>query len=248
MPVQVAFTLLRTCAIPLVNYWMRTTPPTASYKLAEEFDKLVLQTASNILALPSPLSTAAKHQLNLPVKKGGFGLRSMMQLADVAWISAMGQAIQYCSQFAGKDKPSKQVAKPLDECAARINDLIGQCRLPGTGNDFWETYMKDPIHPGLQKELMELITDKKQEELRLEEAKRSKSDEARWRSISLEHTGLWITTTPSHQLYRVADGHFRTAARIRLGLPHTMISDTVHVVRVFTSYRNTSYLVAVSLA
>ena len=219
MPVQVAFTLLRTCAIPLVNYWMRTTPPTASYKLAEEFDKLVLQTASSILALPSPLSTVAKHQLNLPVKKGGFGLRSMMQLADVAWISAMGQAIQYCSQFAGKDKPSKQVAKPLDECVARINDMIGQCRLPGTGNDFWETYMKDPIHPGLQKELMELITDKKQEELRLEEGKRSKSDEARWRSISLEHTGLWITTTPSHQLYRVADGHFRAAARIRLGLP-----------------------------
>jgi len=218
MPVQVAFTLLRTCAIPLVNYWMRTTPPPASYKLAEEFDKLVLQTASSILALPSPLSTAAKHQLNLPVKKGGFGLRSLTQLADVAWVSAMGQAIQYCSQFAGRDKPSREVAKPLDECLARINDAIEQCRLPGTGNDFWETYMKDPIHPGLQKEIMDLITDKKQEEL-MREGRQNQSDEARWRSISLEHTGLWITTTPSHKFYRVGDGHFRAAARIRLGLP-----------------------------
>jgi hypothetical protein len=48
MSTQVAFTLLRMCAVPLVNYWMRTTPPPASYDLAREFDLLVMQAASEM--------------------------------------------------------------------------------------------------------------------------------------------------------------------------------------------------------
>ena len=74
--VQVAFTLLRACAIPVVQYWMRTSPPASTGVLAENFDDLVMQAALTILDIPTA-STLARYQLRLPVKMGGFGLRSM---------------------------------------------------------------------------------------------------------------------------------------------------------------------------
>ena len=79
LPVQVAFTLLRACAIPVAQYWMRTSPPASTGVLAENFDDLVMQAALTILDIPTA-STLARYQLRLPVKMGGFGLRSMASL------------------------------------------------------------------------------------------------------------------------------------------------------------------------
>ena len=100
LPVQVAFTLLRACAIPVAQYWMRTSPPASAGVLVENFDDLVMQAALTILDIPTA-STLARYQLRLPVKMGGFGLRPMAELADGAWVAALAQAVQYCQIYVG---------------------------------------------------------------------------------------------------------------------------------------------------
>ena len=52
----------------------------------------------------------------------------------------------------------------------------------------------------------------------------NKSEYARLLGVRAEQAGLWVTTTPTHPLFRIADEHFRIAARIRLGVvPHDHI-------------------------
>jgi hypothetical protein len=215
MSTQVAFTLLRMSAVPLVQYWIRTTPPTASKRLAGDFDNLILRAASKILALPASLDTVARHQLNLPVKKGGFGLRSMKQLADAAWISATGQALQHCSQLVDWKGPTKMVTDPMERCLRRLNERMEQALLPQTAREFYDKYTKEPVVPGLQKEIMEIIEDKEHYKF-LRGRVNKEVDSARWRCVAAEYAGLWLTTAPTHYMFRVADNHFRAASRILL--------------------------------
>ena len=69
MPAQVAYQILRMCAIPVIQYWMRTTPPTASTELARVFDEEILLLAESLLSLPR-CSDLAQKQLFLPVRMG----------------------------------------------------------------------------------------------------------------------------------------------------------------------------------
>ena len=55
---------------------------------------MVLDTATSILKLP-PLSYEAKIQLTLPIRHGGFGLRSMVLTSPAAWWSALAQAFHF---------------------------------------------------------------------------------------------------------------------------------------------------------
>ena len=84
MPSQTGFLLLRMCAVPLVQYWIRTSPPTASAELAEAFDDEIMQAARAIMNLPV-LSDLAQKQIVLPVTAGGFGLRSMKMITTSSW-------------------------------------------------------------------------------------------------------------------------------------------------------------------
>jgi hypothetical protein len=67
--------------------------------MAEEFDEKVMRAAAKILDIEQ-LSTEAKYQLKLPVARGGFGLRSMAQARDAAWVATMAQSVQFCVQHA----------------------------------------------------------------------------------------------------------------------------------------------------
>ena len=63
--------------VPRMNYWSRVVSPDALLPTVTAFDKMVLDTATSILKLP-PLSYEAQLQLTLPIRHGGFGLRSMV--------------------------------------------------------------------------------------------------------------------------------------------------------------------------
>ena len=221
MPAQVAFTLLRMCAIPLVLYWMRTSPPSASATLADEFDELVAQAASSILAIPT-IPTLARQQLTLPVSMGGFGLRSMSQLADAAWISAQAQAARYAVHLLDNGRPSEATRAPLEECLDRLNKKIGHQALPYYAADFWAKFVEKPAGPGMQKEIMTFVLERMRNQITgSPSVEHNAEEQARWVAVSAQHAGLWITTTPSHYLFRITSEHYRTAARIRLGLaPH----------------------------
>ena len=203
---------------------MRTAPADATTKLATSFDERVLQAASTILGITN-LHTDARYQLRLPVKKGGFGLRSMKQLADAAWVSAVAQAAQYCKRLLVGGRLSSAMAATIGQCVRRLNEGAGYVIFPEVPERFWGKYVEKPAEPGLQKETMTLIIEREHERfLRSEMVERDNTTRARWIGISAEHAGLWITTSPTHPLYRLTDEHFKQAARIRLGLtPHEHI-------------------------
>ena len=221
MPAQIAFTLLRMCGVPRVLYWMRTTPPTASGDLAETFDELVMETASTILSIPT-LDTMARKQLCLPVKKGGFGLRSMVQCADAAWTSGLAQAIQYCAPLTCDGRISETLTEIVENSIRRINMIAEYEALPPTMNEFWGKFTEEPANPGLQKEIMQLVSDQEYIIMMKEmEVMSNNTKKARWNAVQAPHAGLWISTAPSHHLFQLTDENFKTAARIRLGMmPH----------------------------
>ena len=88
LPAQHAFTLLRTCMVPRMNYWSRTTSPSTFAPAAQEFDKLVLETFLRRINLDADISDEARNQLSLPVRDGGFGLTSVALVSPAAWYSA----------------------------------------------------------------------------------------------------------------------------------------------------------------
>lgn len=221
MPAQVAFTLLRSCAVPVVQFWMRTTPPASSIKLAESFDDQLMQAASTILAIPTD-STVARHQLSLPVKLGGFGLRSMRQLAHAAYVSAMAQAVQYCTRLPREDKSPCHVLELLKESIDYVNENVGYEALPHSAEEFWKKFTLKPALPGLQREIMEkVLLEQHSNFLQRERVTADPVQSARWQAIKANYAGLWITTAPTHHSFRLSDNHFRAAVRIRMGLkPH----------------------------
>lgn len=81
-PSQHAFTILRMCMLPRMNYFSRVFSPKV-FRDCADFDHNVMETACKKLGL-LPLNDLAVKQLLLPVFLGGFGLRSMLGVSSVA--------------------------------------------------------------------------------------------------------------------------------------------------------------------
>ena len=129
-------------------YSGRTSPPASTGVLAENFDDLVMQAALTILDV-STASTLARYQLRLPVKMGGFGLRSMAELADGAWVAALAQAVQYCADLCRNARQMHAATRsPLEESLDRINTKVGFDVFPRSADDFWVKYTETPARPG----------------------------------------------------------------------------------------------------
>ena len=80
-PVQVAFLLLRQCLIPSMGYLARVVSPRVLESHAVSFDDTVMRTASEKLGLPPSIDTTALLPLSLPIRLGGFGLRSVRSVS-----------------------------------------------------------------------------------------------------------------------------------------------------------------------
>jgi hypothetical protein len=80
LPVQIAMLLLRFSAVPMMGYLSRVVTPRLLRPHATAFDTMVVDTCTQKLTLPSPLPNAAQFTLNLPIRLGGFGLRSVFSL------------------------------------------------------------------------------------------------------------------------------------------------------------------------
>ena len=70
LPSQHAYSLLRMCILPRMNYWSRVFPPEVFSSTAKAFDKVVLDTFTHKLLLPT-LGFVALEQLSLPISLGG---------------------------------------------------------------------------------------------------------------------------------------------------------------------------------
>ena len=101
MPVQVSMLLLRHCAHPRMNYVCRSMPPSITAEACRRFDQMVLETAVAKLQLGPILSLPleAQKQLQLPLRLGGFGLRSTEATAPAAFLGSVSAASAFLSAF-----------------------------------------------------------------------------------------------------------------------------------------------------
>ena len=96
MPVQAAFLLLRSCALPSLSFLTRTTPPELLRESAQRFDGLVRETFLHIMQLDPQRITKSKvataeelfAMLSLPLKLGGMGLRAAESISPSAYFSS----------------------------------------------------------------------------------------------------------------------------------------------------------------
>jgi hypothetical protein len=92
LPAQSALLLLRSCALPRVNYLTRALPPGITRPAMEVFDAFVEETSLKIMGLDHQLSPAAQKQLRLPTRLGGFALRSLVDISNAAFWGAASAA------------------------------------------------------------------------------------------------------------------------------------------------------------
>ena len=184
---------------------------------------MVLNTATSILKLPA-LSNEAQLQLTLPIRHGGFGLRSMDLVSPAAWWSALAQAFRFINLFLPSldvltdDVPFVRSQSLCHSFFSRYHVPLKGSPVPKTPADFWTLYKQDSAVAGTQR----LITASLYKTLHANLKSRFKSpspDLARIVSSSEKSTGLWLTTLPFHPSLSIHDKHFSVASRIRLGLP-----------------------------
>ena len=86
LPVQAAMILLRMSVIPRLGYLTRVLPPRLTATHAGVFDSLALGNEIRKLGLPAE---ETKQTLSLPIRLGGFGLRSVASTCNVAFWSSI---------------------------------------------------------------------------------------------------------------------------------------------------------------
>jgi hypothetical protein len=228
MSAQVANLLLRLSMIPSMGYLARVIRPSVLEPHAEAFDALMLQTCIAKFGLPNLLSNAAQQQLFLPIRLGGFGLRSLRSTSPAAYWSALAlsashilssfPAVSWRSRLLSPGTDQVPFASELDKCYEAIVvslPSIDSKILPVQSQGFWQLY-GHAAPPGLQRAICAIIENAAAKTL--QDTFKS-PDIQRLVSCQQKHAGAWLLVHPSSPDLVLSDGDFSSAVRHRLGLP-----------------------------
>ena len=196
-----AFYLIKNCLfIPKLLFVLRSSPLYNLNKL-DDMDKCLYDSLSSLLNIS--LDENKKKQISLPVKLGGFGIRSLKDLALPAFLSSSYGS----SNIINIISPSSMKNDPYSDATVAEEQWKN---LPGiTESDFpqdpsiqqlWDM----PICKVLLKNLINNTT--------------SVNDCARFNAITQEHSSDWLNALPSVNLgLKLNDSQFRIACALRLG-------------------------------
>ena len=244
---QEGLVLLRSSAVHKISYHLRVTPPPDAIPAAAEFDSAVGATFARLtgisvrdlasprpgpLAQPGAAATAPMRQVQLPVRRGGYGLRSQFGLAPLAYLGSLAQclpiiasafpelrdAINALAAPEGATLPSLRAA---EGALAAIRADGWPARLDAKTPFSWQAVLDRPQGwPKVQRELcrawerhqaLEMMTDASWEP---------------WQATrlrSLQATGnlllSWTTGAPAGEDSRVEDNLLILVVRWTLGLP-----------------------------
>ena len=103
-----AMVLLRNCALGKANFLLRTHPGEATLQAASWFDLRVEQCVKRYIG--EDITDMAMSLYRLPCAKGGLGLRSQVELVDVAYNAAVAAL-----NLGGNNQQQREVSQQLDE-------------------------------------------------------------------------------------------------------------------------------------
>ncbi len=221
LPTQHAFILLRTCMVPRMNYWTRTTSPSTLAPAAQLFDQMVQDTFLQRINLTA-VSDAARVQLSLPVRDGGFGLSSVVQVSPAAWYSGFARAFSTIRTFAPPVDDVKNdipFVKSLTQCFTYFSRYKFPKGVPVATDikRFWNDFENASCPTGTQRLMMAVINRARFQAL-LQEYPRNSIARARLTAVTAPFSGSWLTSPPIDRLFYLSDIHFALASRIRLGV------------------------------
>ncbi|HYC00552.1 MAG TPA: hypothetical protein VEC57_15570 [Candidatus Limnocylindrales bacterium] len=224
MPMQVSVLLLRVSAVPTMDYTIRTVPSDLTRDAARSFDERVLRTfyAKTGIAV----SDVAQQLLQLPIRNGGIGLRSIATACAPAYASSLALAAQdiaplLAASHVDSTPPDLPTARGLSDALSFLRDehvpAAEKTDAGQTSGDPAAFFVKfrDGCAPHFQQQLTRAIYD-----LHFHGILRaaSLSDRARLLSTSSKRAGLWLTATPTSNELFIPDAAFLLALRLRLGL------------------------------
>ncbi|XP_062504332.1 uncharacterized protein LOC134181136 [Corticium candelabrum] len=207
---QSAMLLLRHCHVPRMTHLARSVAPKYLIEAASLHDHLTRESFSKILNC-GPIPNDRWFQATLPIKNGGFGMTSITEICQIAFISSWANALS-----------TLPIRFPAME--NQINEIIF-----GDGADgSIRSELLRAIPPG--KIFTDLLEDTKRLQQKLTrqhmsfatahmvENTASPRDAARLRSLGGKGAGSWLNTIPESAKFALSPYEFRLACLLRLGL------------------------------
>jgi len=196
---QTALILLRYCAsFCKVIFTIRTCPPEFIRKELARFDSMVKDCFHSIIGTST--TSTAWIQATLPLRLGGFGLRSSLLHSPAAFSASI-----------------LATAQLLDTLCTTDFDILAECHFVEAVKSLTEAGLTiEERYPYRQKELsyqINTITHQK-----LINGTTDKESLIRLHGISAKHASAWLTALPTAEL-KIDNFEYKTIIRLWLGLP-----------------------------
>ena len=217
---QHALLLLRACALPRMNFLCRTLAPRLTLDACNLFDTLVSRAAVTILKLSEGnLSQVAQHQLSMPLRQGGLGLRQTVIIAPAAFLGSIADSSPFLYNVSRSDPPphSEALLEDLTESYRVLGLPSPRIKLPNPPNFIQHFSHPQHAHAKLQHSLSFFLA-----KTFLNSTFKpllSPLEQAHFTSLSQRCSSLWLTTPPGRPEYQMSDDDFLLAIRYRLRLP-----------------------------
>jgi len=234
LPTQYAMLLLRMCALPKLNYILRTVPPSAISLLTKNFDGEVIKIALNVLKLNHvPESIMSRdiiiQQLRLPCRLGGFGLTSVQNISHYAYLDSLSHCLflDNTTHKLFQHTPlslNNAIQSSLDHTFITTNldtHVDYKSLLPHTYTDFISKCKTTIIIFG-KKSMQSCITyeaHKKSSIALRNYFEGNVFHTARLKCIIASGSSLWKSALPLDNLSKLSNIDYQICSRMNLGLP-----------------------------
>jgi hypothetical protein len=232
MSAQVASLLIRYSGSALAGYMARVLPTDLSYDALRRFDNLVLDSLSHVLGitndLNSPSAAVANFRMRLPLCRGGFGIRSAVELAAGAHACSLARAagdIVDWAERAGFDTAFVQLQRATlfaqfsrAVLAATVTREQLQCLTQETADRRVRAAWKSGVSGEARLQRQHTRKVDLTNQLALREIA-DKQELAHMKAASAKGASLWITSVPVSPELLIRNGDYQAAVRNLLMLP-----------------------------
>ncbi|CAI5941038.1 unnamed protein product [Closterium sp. NIES-65] len=224
---QTASRILSQCVSARPSFLLRTVSPFPEiHDLFSSWDSTLLDHFTQLFGpgywIPDTEQTkTAQQQVFLPVRLGGFGLRSSASTAPLSYLCSWAQSLPLLSTHFITD--GSPLFRPFlsSDTIHRLDEFIpaATAMLPKEVRDRFPSWSH--LLPGYPPKLFTHLSQQLEASL-LEKVRSSVTSPlrlARLTSLQGPHAGDWLTAAPSSPQLQLTESEWRIAAAIRLGLP-----------------------------